>query len=111
MDRRLLAPLALLPILAGCAKEDDFDVSGGLNVVRSTCPAVAVPAYTGDVSLFSPEQSRDARALDVVASIDNLRKACDETGTVVHCYGHGGSGVTLAWGGADDVVALVRAAG
>ena len=29
-------------------------MSGGLNVVRSTCPAVAVPAYTGDVSLFSP---------------------------------------------------------
>ena len=34
-----------------------------------------------------------------------------ETGTVVHCYGHGGSGVTLAWGCADDVLALVRAAG
>jgi len=82
--RRLLPALALLPILASCSKEDDFDVSGGLNVVRSTCPAVAIPAYTGDVSLFSPEQSQDARALDVTATITNLRTSCDQTGAIVH---------------------------
>jgi D-amino-acid oxidase len=28
--------------------------------------------------------------------------------TVVHCYGHGGAGVTLSWGCAADVVDLVR---
>lgn len=82
--RRLLPALALLPILASCSKEDDFDVSGGLNVVRSTCPAVAVPAYTGDVSLFSPPESQDARALDVTASITNLRTTCDQSGAIVH---------------------------
>jgi D-amino-acid oxidase len=27
-------------------------------------------------------------------------------GDVVHCYGHGGAGVTLSWGCADDVVEL-----
>ncbi|EMD26767.1 FAD-dependent oxidoreductase [Amycolatopsis azurea] len=31
----------------------------------------------------------------------------ERDGDVVHCYGHGGAGITLAWGCADDVLALV----
>lgn len=31
----------------------------------------------------------------------------ERVGRVVHCYGHGGAGVTLSWGCADDVAALV----
>lgn len=30
----------------------------------------------------------------------------ERVGDVVHCYGHGGAGVTLAWGCAEEVVAL-----
>jgi len=45
-----------------------------------------------------------------------LRPARDEVrlervGDVVHCYGHGGAGVTLSWGCADEVVALLDGQG
>ena len=32
----------------------------------------------------------------------------ERVGDVVHCYGHGGAGITLSWGVADEVVALVE---
>jgi D-amino-acid oxidase len=31
----------------------------------------------------------------------------ERDGDVVHCYGHGGAGVTLSWGTADEVSELV----
>ena len=34
----------------------------------------------------------------------------ERVGDVVHCYGHGGAGVTLSWGCADEVVSLVGGA-
>jgi D-amino-acid oxidase len=34
----------------------------------------------------------------------------ERVGDVVHCYGHGGAGVTLSWGCADEIVSLVGAA-
>ncbi len=75
----LLSGLAALS-LAGCAKDGDFDSSGGISVTRSSCPAVAVPVYTGDVTTFDPPASRDARAIDVVATLTNVRATCSEQG-------------------------------
>ena len=70
-------------MLGGCATKGDLDETGGLKVTRSTCPAVAIPAYTGDITIFNPPQSRDARAMDIIATISNLRTTCDESGTTV----------------------------
>ena len=68
--------------LAGCSRDGEL-TTGGITVTRSACPAVAIPAGTGDITLFSPENSRDANAIDVVATITNVRSNCDESGQFV----------------------------
>jgi len=37
----------------------------------------------------------------------NMKKTIDGI-DVVHCYGHSGSGVTLSWGCARDIVEIVK---
>lgn len=69
--------------LAGCSRNGEIDSSGGINVTRSACPAFAIPAQTGDITVFNPPSSRDSRAIDVVANITNLRSTCDESGADV----------------------------
>lgn len=75
---KLIASVIALAALAGCSREGEIG-EGGIRVVRSACPAVAVPAYTGDITVFNPPQSRDLRAMDVTATITNLRGTCQET--------------------------------
>ena len=52
---------------------------------------------------------RGARVLRHRVGLRPVRPAVrlERIGDVVHCYGHGGAGVTLSWGVADDVVGLV----
>lgn len=75
----IAASLALLA-LGACAKDVQFDETGGVMTTRSPCPAVGVPTYTGTVTLFNPPQSRDETAIDVVATITDLRRVCNDTG-------------------------------
>ncbi|HEX5184476.1 MAG TPA: hypothetical protein VFW19_15165 [Allosphingosinicella sp.] len=83
MSRFKVALAALIPIVvAGCSTEGRV-TSMGVITTRSACPAVAIPASTGDVTLFNPETSRDENAIDVVATITNVRSTCDETGNVI----------------------------
>ena len=51
---------------------------------------------------------RNARVLRHKVGLRPVRPAVrlKREGEVIHCYGHGGSGVTLSWGVADEVVAL-----
>lgn len=75
--------LAALSLLGGCTHTGEFDETGGITAVRSACPAVAIPAATGDVTLFDPATSRDASAIDVTAVMTNVRSTCDDSGADV----------------------------
>ncbi|WBO23501.1 hypothetical protein [Sphingomonas abietis] len=82
MTKRLPFALLLAPlVLAGCAQKGDITTIGGSigqEVKRTSCPAVGVPAQTGDVTLFNPPESRDSRAIDVVAVLTDVVAHCDD---------------------------------
>ena len=78
-----LAAAAILLLAGGCARNGDIDETGGIAITRSACPAVAIPASTGDITLFNPPSSRAANAVDVTASIANLRSTCTDQGSDV----------------------------
>jgi len=63
---------ASLALLAGCEHN-------ALEVRRSVCPAVAVPNYTGDTTLFRGSDTT-ASDIDVVAVITNVRGVCADQG-------------------------------
>ncbi|WP_144097683.1 hypothetical protein [Croceicoccus sediminis] len=72
--------------LGACKSEGDIVVNQGVGItaVRSLCPAVGVPDYTGDVTLFSQPGVKTQGALDVTAVITNVRPSCDESGAKVY---------------------------
>lgn len=51
----------------------------------------------------------EARVLRHKVGLRPVRPAVrlERVGDIVHCYGHGGAGVTLSWGVADEVVSLL----
>ena len=82
----ILAVAAGGTLLAGCKTEGDIVVEQGVGIsaLRSVCPAVGVPEYLGDVTLFNPAGARTADALDVTAAITNVRSQCDDSGAEVY---------------------------
>ncbi len=72
--------LAGAAALAGCKSSGEIVVQEGVGItaVRGACPAVGIPDYTGDVTLFRTAGARDAASIDVTASITNLRSQCDD---------------------------------
>lgn len=85
-SRRLFASFALAAALAGCAGEGDLVINQGVGItaVRTACPAVGVPHYTGDVTLFRTPGQRTAADIDVTAAITNLRSTCNEGGERIY---------------------------
>lgn len=83
---RLFAASLIVVALAGCRSKGDLVVDEGVGVtaVRSACPAVGIPDYTGDITTFRTPGASDAASIDVVASITNLRTQCNDTGARVY---------------------------
>jgi D-amino-acid oxidase len=90
-------------VLGGTAEEGAEDRTPDLattDAIRARCAAL-IPAL------------RDAPVIGVAVGLRPARPAVrlEAEGRVVHCYGHGGAGVTLAWGCAGEVAALLGPGG
>jgi hypothetical protein len=85
-SRNTLLPAAMLALVAlgGCSKDDNIELANdsiGLRITRSACPAVGIPAYTGDVTFFATPAARTANAIDLVAELTDVKANCTDTGT------------------------------
>jgi hypothetical protein len=83
---RLITALVLATTLAGCRTAGDIVVDQGVGItaVRTACPAVGVPDYTGDVTLFRSANDKSAANIDLVGALTNVRSQCNEAGDKVY---------------------------
>ena len=92
MFQGLFRPAFLLPLagalaMTGCAKNGEVVVGqggAGITALRSKCPAVGVPDYTGDITLFRQGGQQFVSDLDVTATLTNVRSTCNDTGEKVY---------------------------
>jgi hypothetical protein len=77
---RLLAAAAITAVLAGCHTKGELvvDDSVGVTAVRGACPAIGIPDYTGDVTLFRNPGDKTANNIDVVAAMTNVKSQCND---------------------------------
>lgn len=77
----VLCSAAAMSALAGCKTKGEIVVDQGVGItsVRSKCPAVGIPEYTGDVTLFRTAGDRTAPNIDLVAAMTDVRTQCNET--------------------------------
>jgi D-amino-acid oxidase len=92
-------PRADVCVVGGTHQPDDEDTTVRPEETAAILARAAalVPGLAGAPVLGARAGLRPVRA-------DGPRVARD--GDVIHCYGHGGSGLTLSWGCAQEVVAL-----
>jgi D-amino-acid oxidase len=105
-------PLYVVPrehdvVVGGTAQDGDWRLAPDPDTARELLErAVALVPQLADAPVLAHRVGlRPARPqvrLETVAHEDG------SPGGVVHCYGHGGAGVTLSWGCADDVLSEVE---
>jgi hypothetical protein len=66
--------------LGGCKTKGEIVVDSGVGItaVRSKCPAVGIPDYTGDVTMFRNAGDTTATNIDVVAAMTDVRAQCND---------------------------------
>ena len=94
-------------VVGGTAEEDSYDPRPDPQVADeilgracALLPQLTAAEVRGHRVWLRP--ARPEVRLEAVPHADGA------PGGVVHCYGHGGAGVTLSWGCADEVVDMVR---
>lgn len=90
-------------VVGGSATEDDEELAPRPELARRILDRAGalVPQLRGARVRAHRVGLRPAR------SAVRLETVPGQAGAVVHCYGHGGAGVTLSWGCADEVLAEV----
>ena len=103
-DLTYVLPHARHVVIGGTAEPDDWSTTPEpataeriLEQARALVPELRSASVISHRVGLRP--SRPALRLETVVGAE---------GTVVHCYGHGGSGVTTSWGCADDVLIEVE---
>ncbi len=76
----VLCSAVALTALSGCQSKGDIVIDSGVGItaVRTSCPAVGIPNYTGDITLFKNSGDDSAANIDVVAAMTNVRTQCNE---------------------------------
>lgn len=76
----VLCSAAVLTALSGCKTKGEIVVDQGVGItaIRSKCPAVGIPDYTGDVTLFRTPGDRTAPNIDMVAAMTDVRTQCNQ---------------------------------
>ena len=85
MIATVVAAAAVSVALGGCRSKGEIVVEEGVGVtaIRGACPAVGVPDYTGDITLFRGPGAQTVDNIDVVAALTNVRTTCDDSGDKV----------------------------
>ncbi|WP_159978481.1 MULTISPECIES: hypothetical protein [unclassified Novosphingobium] len=76
----VLCSAAAMSALSGCKTKGEIVVDQGVGItsIRSKCPAVGIPEYTGDVTLFRSAGDRTAPNIDLVAAMTDVRTQCNQ---------------------------------
>ena len=98
-------PRAADVVVGGSATEIDEDLRPDPELTRR----ILQRAHALVPALRSVAVRAERVGLRPVRSAVRLEAVPQPGGVLVHCYGHGGAGVTLSWGCADEVLALVEA--